>query len=165
MGVDALAQAFAFPPFKSEKKALTSKGRIGDNSVLLAKPQTYMNNSGESVRALLDYYKVELQDLLVLHDEVEFPYSIMKFQQNRGHAGQNGVRDIHTHLGTNKYGRLRLGVGRPSRGDMASHVLSNFSKEEEKTLTDYLNNIVDGVEAFVKHGLNSAANEFNNPGS
>ncbi len=165
LGVDAVAQAFSFPPFKQQLKSLVSKGRIDNEPVILAKPQTYMNNSGQAVRGLMDYYKLELDDLLVLHDEVEFPFASMKFQKNRGHAGQNGVRDIHTHLGTNQYARLRLGVGRPSKGDVASYVLSNFSKQEEPLLTDYLNNVVDGVEAFVKNGLDKAANQFNNPSS
>lgn len=148
--------------WKSEKKALTTKIRLGGDVVLLVKPQTFMNLSGESVRALMDYYSVELDDLLIIHDEVDFPFDVMKFQKARGHGGHNGIRSTHQHLGSNDYARLKMGVGRPpGRQEVADYLLSNFSKDEINQLPDFLSRACDGVAFWVEQGTTKAANQFN----
>ncbi len=148
--------------WKSEKKALTTKIRLGGESALLVKPQTFMNLSGESVRALVDYYSIELEDLLIIHDEVDFPFQVMKFQKARGHGGHNGIRSTHQYLSTNDYARLKMGVGRPpGRQDVADFLLSNFSKTEMQELPDFLSNACEGVAFWVEQGTAKAANQFN----
>ena len=163
MLIDALAHAFSSPGFKSEHKAQLATIRLGSTRALLVKPQTFMNLSGESVQAIAHYYKVETEDILVAHDEVDLPYESVKFQKNRGHGGHNGIRNIHQMLGTKEYMRLRMGVDRPSNSkmDVADYVLQNFSKEELDKMPDYLNHCVNAVECFITEGPEAAGNKFN----
>lgn len=164
MVLDGLAQnaGISDSQWKSEKKALTAKIKLADEVCLLVKPQTFMNLSGESVGALMKYYDVELEDLLIIHDEVDFPFQVMKFQKARGHGGHNGIRSTHQHLGSNDYARLKMGVGRPpGRQEVANYLLSNFSKEEINELPDFLSRACDGVAFWVEQGTTKAANQFN----
>lgn len=164
MVIDGLAMQSGISPdqFKSEKKALTTKVRLADELVLLAKPQTFMNLSGESVQSLMSYYDIELNELLVIHDEVDFPFQIMKFQSARGHGGHNGIRSTHQMLSSNEYDRLKMGVGRPpGRQEVADYLLSNFSKTELDLVPDFISRGCDGVESWVQQGLKKTANEFN----
>lgn len=163
MAVDAVAQAFDAAPYKSQLKAEVTKIQINSEPVLLAKPQTFMNLSGESVIPLLNFYKIDPKNLLVIHDEIDLPYGKIKIQQSRGHGGHNGIRSIHGQLGHNNYSRIKAGVGRPSHPgqDVASYVLQNFSNEEGQNLPDYLNLLVDAVESFVIDGYQKTATKFN----
>ena len=163
MVVDSLAHRFADGSFKSEHKTLTCKIRIQGQMALLAKPQKYMNLSGECVRAIVDYYDIAIEDILVIHDDIDQPFGALRFQTNRGHGGHNGIRDIHKHLNTKEYNRLKLGVGRPSHPgmDVADYVLQNFNQEEQKQLPDYLGLCTDAVEAYILDGMNKAATRFN----
>lgn len=161
MALDFVAESGGSSPhWKNELKALTHKG----GSSLLVKPQTFMNLSGESVAPLLKYYNLGLDDLLVVHDEVDLPFGKMKFQRRRSAGGNNGIKSIHQHLGTDDYVRLRVGVGRPSNPhvSVADHVLQNFSSEEMGHMSDYLQMIADGVESFIKLGFEKSATAFNN---
>ncbi len=172
--IDALAEAFGGSrSFKSEFKAETQKIKIGAEQVLIMKPQTFMNLSGESVQPALSFYNMTVDDLLVVHDEVDVPFGQMKFQRARGHGGHNGIRNIHQLLGTNDYGRLRLGVGRPPvfvgddgekrKAVMEVHewVLNNFAKDEMSKMPDYLNQAIKGAELWSAKGLQAASTEFN----
>lgn len=163
MAIDAVAQAFDAAPFKSQLKSEVTKVLINRKPVLLAKPQTFMNLSGESVIPLLNFYKIEPENMLVIHDEIDLPYHKIKIQQARGHGGHNGIRSIHAQLGHNKYSRIKAGVGRPSHPgqDVASYVLQNFSNEEQQNLPDYLSLLVDCVEYFVENGYQKTATKFN----
>ncbi len=149
--------------WKSEQKAFTLKLRIENESFLLVKPQTYMNLSGESVAPLMKYYDVQLNDLLVVHDEVDLPFGKMKFQRKRSPGGNNGIKSIHQMLGTDDYIRLRVGVDRPPnpKMNMADWVLQNFSDEEMKWMPDYLDLIGDAIESFVNVGFEKSATAFN----
>lgn len=155
---------------KDEHKAQTTRFKFDTDKkksieVLVAKPQTFMNNSGESVVALMNFYKIPKENLLVIHDEVDQPFAAMKFQHNRGHGGQNGVRNITDLLGTMEYSRLRLGIGRPSHPDFSvgDYVLGSFSKEEFDQLPKYLEKAADGVEMFLSEGIQKAGSLFNGP--
>ncbi len=161
--IDEFINRYALGPAKIEKKAEVWKGRIGTKTVLFAKPQTFMNLSGQSVGPLMQFYKIEAENLIVLHDDVDLPYKRMKMQVNRGHGGQNGVRDIHKVLGHNQYARLKLGIGRPTnpRMDIADFVLSRFSEDEMLDLEAYLERAMDAVELFVTDGLEKAADTYN----
>jgi len=157
--------------YREEHKALTKKFKIEHPKtkesvdILLAKPQTYMNLSGQSVVSLLNFYKIEKQNMLVIHDDIDQPFGSMKLQFNRGHGGQNGVRNISELLGTAEYARLKLGVGRPSdpRFNVADYVLGQFAKPEQTQLSQYLETACDAIESFIFDGLNKASTKYNGP--
>lgn len=164
MAIDALAHANnEAQSFKSEHKALTAKIRIDGQQVLLVKPQTFMNLSGESVQAILAYYGSSPNELLVVHDEVDIPFGSIRYQKNRGHGGHNGIRNIHQLLGTPDYGRLKLGVSRPPHPQMevADFVLQNFNGDEQKNLPDFLALTAESLEVFVREGFEKAATRYN----
>lgn len=151
--------------YREEHKALTKKFRLNDHDVLLAKPQTFMNLSGESVVALMNFYKIPKENLLVIHDDIDLPFGTMKLQHNRGAGGQNGVKNISQLLGHSEYARLKMGVGRPAHPDFAvsDYVLGNFPKDEAAVLDRYLEAAADAVESFILEGLNKASTKFNGP--
>lgn len=161
MVIDALAQGQGH--FREEHKAEVLKVGTGDRQVLFVKPQTFMNLSGESVRPLADFYKIDLADILVVHDEVDIPFRSLRFQTRRGAGGHNGIRSLHQHLGSDAYARLKVGVGRPTDGhtQVADHVLQPFSKEEFKVMPDYLATCCEAVNFFIQHGIERAATEYN----
>lgn len=172
--IDALVEAFAGSrSYKSEFKAETQKIKIGTEQIVVCKPQTFMNLSGESVQPLLKFYNLSLDDVLVVHDEVDIPFGQMKFQRKRGHGGHNGIRNIHQMLGNDDYSRLRLGVGRPPvivgdngekvRPLMEVHewVLGQFTKDELGKMPDFLDHAIKGVEVWTAKGLQEASTQFN----
>ncbi len=165
--IDALARFYSAPPFKKEHKSEITKVRVDDHQVLLCKPQTFMNLSGAPVQKVLSYYNIEVQDLLVIHDDIDQEFDSKKFQLNRGHGGHNGIRDIHQKLGSNNYARLKMGVGRPpnQKMDVADYVLQNFSDPQMDELSHVLNDTCDAVEEFIINGLESAANKHNKKGT
>lgn len=148
--------------WKEEHKALTLKVTIDGEQVMLAKPQTFMNLSGQSVQALMTFYKIPLEKVLVLHDEIDQAFGQMKFNKNRGHGGHNGIRNISELMGPD-YARLRLGVGRPAHPEMnvADYVLQKFSEEEMSKMPDFMNKAGDAIEAFIFEGLQKASSQFN----
>lgn len=163
MVVDAVVEYFSGGTFRRECRAETCKIQWHSQPILLAKPQTFMNFSGECIRALVHYYKIDLEKLLVIHDEVDLSFGIMKYQKQRGHGGHNGVCNIHQHLGTNNYSRLRMGVDRPSPQEMgvSDFVLSDFSKGEQGKLACFLSEARDSVLHFIERGFAATANHYN----
>lgn len=151
--------------YREEHKALVKKFKLDNTDVILAKPQTYMNNSGQSVVSLLNFYKIPKEQMLVIHDDIDLPFGTIKFQHNRGAGGQNGVKSISELTGDNNYSRLKIGVGRPPHPDfsVADYVLSNFSSEEKQNLDKVLAQISDAIECFILEGLNKASTKFNGP--
>jgi peptidyl-tRNA hydrolase, PTH1 family len=160
--VDSLAQRWNLGKFRDEHRAQVVKASFAGSSVLLAKPQTFMNLSGESVRALIDFYKIDVSDVLVVHDEVDLPFSEMRFSVKRGPGGHNGIRSLHQHLGSDLYARLRLGVGRPpeSRMAVADFLLNEFQVKDD-LLVDFINKACEAVEGYLELGFERAANRFN----
>jgi PTH1 family peptidyl-tRNA hydrolase len=162
MAIDYYLNNIGSPPEKSEHKSLTYSFSLEGQKILMAKPQTYMNHSGEAIQALTHFYKIPPERVLILHDEIEQPFKKMKLQTKRGHGGQNGIRDIHEKLGTNAYYRIRIGVGRPDgKKDVSSHVLSPFSKDEQAALPDVLERVSDGIENLIFEGFDKAATKLN----
>ena len=149
--------------YREEHKSLTKRFKIDDREVIMAKPQTYMNLSGKAVQALMTFYKIPKENLLVIHDDIDLPFGTMKFQHNRGPGGQNGVKSIAQLTGGNEFTRLKMGVGRPPHPDfaVADWVLSNFSKEEFPQLDVYLGTAVKAIECYIFEGLNKASTKFN----
>jgi peptidyl-tRNA hydrolase, PTH1 family len=162
MAIDYYLNNIGQPPEKSEHKSLTYSFKIEDEQVLMAKPQTFMNHSGEAIQGLCHYYKIPTHQVIILHDEIEQPFNQMKVQTKRGHGGHNGIRDIHLKLAMDDYFRIRIGVGRPNgKQDVADYVLSNFSKEEQQILPDILERVSDGIESLIFDGYDKTASLLN----
>lgn len=149
--------------WSTEQKALVLKSKGAQNELIFVKPQTFMNLSGESVQPLMAYYKVELENLVVVHDEIDIPFAKIRFQKNRGAGGHNGLKSINERMGTQDYIRLKLGVGRPAHPDfaVADYVLQSFAKEEQDTLGSFLEKAGDAIECLVTEGLDKASTKFN----
>lgn len=136
--------------------------KVGSEKLLLLKPSTFMNRSGQSVGALLKYYKLHPDQMLVVHDELDFNPGIVKLKKDGGHAGHNGLRDIIAHLGTKEFYRLRLGIGRPPTGKaVADFVLSAPSKHEAELLDAAIKYGLDFVPQMVAGEINAAMNKIN----
>jgi PTH1 family peptidyl-tRNA hydrolase len=138
------------------------EGRVGGSRVVLAKPRTYMNDSGGPVSALLDFFKVPLDRLVVVHDELDLPFSGLRLKLGGGDKGHNGLKAIRRSLGSGEFHRVRIGIGRPpGRMDPATFVLRDFSGAERKELDYQVDRAADAVEALVTQGLERAQNSFN----
>jgi len=149
--------------WQDEHKAETLKIKIEDQTVLFAKPQTFMNKSGESVVALMNFYKIQQDQMIVVHDDIDQAFGGLRLQKNRGHGGHNGIRSISELLGSQDYIRLKLGVGRPPHPEMevADYVLGKFSNEEQSPLPHFLNRAGDAIESVLFDGLSKASTLFN----
>ena len=159
--VDLLARRMSAPRWKSELKAETCKVRVGDADVLLVKPQTYMNLSGEAVQALAHYYKVAVAQVVVAHDELDFEPGVVKLKVGGGHGGNNGLRSIMAHLGPD-FVRIRIGIGKPPAAERgADWVLSRFSKANRPLIDEALVRADEAVEAIILKGVAKAMNEAN----
>ncbi|WP_068297096.1 aminoacyl-tRNA hydrolase [Pararhodobacter sp. CCB-MM2] len=145
MAVDRIAEDHGFSPWKSRFSAQVSEGRLGGDKAMLMKPQTFMNRSGQSVGEAMRYLKLEPADVIVLHDELDLAPGKLRLKQGGGHAGHNGLRSIHQHIGE-AYGRVRLGIGHPGHKDaVAGYVLHDFAKADEDWLDDLMRGISDGA--------------------
>lgn len=163
MVVDAFAKELGVKFGKVQSEALLAQAGTAEGRILLAKPRTYMNNSGNSVSQLVRFYKVPLEKLLVVYDEVDLPFETLRLRAEGGHAGHNGMRSIIARLGSQDFPRLRVGVGRP-KGRMATpdHVLQDFSRAEQNALPFVLKRATDAVRTFIGEGIVAAMNQFNN---
>ena len=128
--------------------------------VLLVKPLTYMNLSGQCVRELLDFYKVPIEDLLVVADDINLPLGKLRFRSRGSHGGHNGLRNIQQHLGTNEYARLRIGVGSPEN-DAVDHVLSRFRASELPVIQDAVALAAQAVALWIEKGTEVCMNRYN----
>jgi len=145
MAVERMAADHGFGPWKSKFQGSLSEGRFGSARAVLLRPETFMNKSGDSVAAAMRFYKIEAEDVVVLHDELDLAPGKVKFKMGGGHAGHNGLRSVHAHLGAD-YGRVRLGIGHPGHKDrVAGYVLSDFAKAEGQWLDDVLRGVSDGA--------------------
>jgi peptidyl-tRNA hydrolase, PTH1 family len=137
--------------------ALIGKGIIAGSSVLLAKPQTFMNLSGSAVRNLIDYYRIELEDVIVVHDDLDLPFFTIRLKAGGGHGGHKGLISIIDHLGASGFLRVRLGIGRPERKSMVEgYVLSPFSEEETTCLPRLLQSAGEAVADILSTGIQAA---------
>jgi peptidyl-tRNA hydrolase, PTH1 family len=146
---------------RDRSRARVAEGRLAGHAVTLAKPQTFMNLSGRPVAALRAFYKVPVERIVVIHDELDIPFGTLRLKQGGGDNGHNGLRSVTAALGTRDYMRVRVGIGRPpGRMDPADFVLHDFSAAERKVLPDVLERAADAVEALLQRGLAAAQNEF-----
>lgn len=157
MAIDAIADAQGFPAFKKKFQGLLSEGQIAGEKVILLKPQTYMNNSGQSVGEAAKFYKLPIENIIIFHDELDLASSKIRTKKGGGHAGHNGLRSMDSHLNSKDYCRVRLGIGHPGDKEMVhGHVLGDFSKTESIWLEKMMEMI--GVHAPLL--LQGKDNEF-----
>ena len=162
MVIDSFAARHNIKMNKVQNKAIVGSGFVGDARVILVKPQTYMNLSGQAVSALVRYYKVPLENLIVGHDDVDLPFLTIRMRPSGGSAGQKGMVSIIDQLGTQNFARLRMGIGRPpGQMDAASYVLQTFTKAEKDALEAFLDRAVEALYCFLTEGLEAAMNRFN----
>ncbi len=161
MVVDELARRHS-GSFKSKFSGRLAETRVGDSRVALLEPETYMNESGRSIAAAVRFFKVEPEDVLVVHDDVDLPVGRLQVRLGGGLAGHNGLRSISQALGTPEFLRVRIGVGRPERGDprpVADYVLSPFSPEDD--VESLITRAADAVESVLADGLGETQQRFN----
>lgn len=160
--IDHLAEKIAARGIKVQSKAIITSGLYEERKLILAKPQTYMNLSGQSVQGLLHFYKIPLENLLVAHDDLDIPFGAIRIRPTGGPGGQRGMANTIELLGTKDFPRLRLGIGRPpGRMEAKDYVLQDFSREDAKLLPEILSRAADAALEFVMRGLNAAMNKYN----
>jgi PTH1 family peptidyl-tRNA hydrolase len=161
---DRLAQTLGVRFSRQQNHAFVASGTRAGGKLVLAKPQTFMNLSGQSVSALVRFYKVPLTDLLVCCDDIDLPFGTIRLRASGGSAGQRGMQSILDSLGTKEVPRLRFGVGRPpGKMDAADYVLRTFESFEEESVPVVVDKAVQAVLTFVDSGLAEAMNRFNSP--
>jgi peptidyl-tRNA hydrolase, PTH1 family len=162
MVVDRLCQKWGVKPSRLQSKALVAQTLVEEEKIILAKPQTFMNLSGEAVGPLMRYYKLELSQLIVIHDDLDLPLGTLRLRPGGGSGGQKGLNSIIQKLGTQDFPRMRIGIGRPpGRMDAADYVLQSFSSGDMETFQFVLNKAEEAVTAFIQHGLDTAMNQYN----
>jgi PTH1 family peptidyl-tRNA hydrolase len=161
MTVDHLAEEKGISLSRVQHKAIVGDGRIGERPVILAKPQTYMNRSGQAVAALVRYYKIPLGQIMVVYDEIDLPCGTLRLREKGGSGGHNGMKSIIGQLGED-FPRLRLGIGRPpERMDPAAYVLQDFGKDELPVVNELIAEATMAIETFVTVGIDLAMSRHN----
>ena len=145
----------------SRLKCFMTNLRNGIDDYLIIKPTTFMNLSGESVRAVMDYYKIPIEDVLIVYDDLSLELGKTRFRANGSDGGHNGIKSVIQHVGTKEIARLKIGIGPQPNLPSEVFVLQNFSKEELETLKTALSKAKDGIECYFKEGLAVAQNKFN----
>jgi len=142
--------------------ALFGEGTFQGMRILLLKPQTFMNLSGRSVAAAVNFHKIPIQDLIVIHDDMDIPFGQVRLKDGGGHAGHNGLRSLMQELGSGSFVRLRIGINRPLHDDAADYVLNNFSSDELEKLPLILDGATELLKLVIEEGLVKAMNTFHN---
>jgi PTH1 family peptidyl-tRNA hydrolase len=150
---------------RSQQNSLVTDGVIGGHKIFFAKPQTFMNNVGKSVAPLIRYYRIPLEHLLVVYDDLDLPLGTLRIRPQGGSGGHRGMQSILQHLGSEYFPRMRLGIGRPpGQMDPADYVLQSFSKDEMEEVDFTLERAVDAVEVYIRDGIEIAMTRFNTEG-
>lgn len=165
IGFDAitrLADDYNISLDTKKHKAICGKGMIGGEKVILAKPQTFMNLSGESVRELIDFYKVTKEEIIVIYDDISLDVGQLRIRTKGSAGGHNGIKNIIAHLGSDEFCRIKIGVGdKPKNWDLADYVLARFPKEEELVVRDALAKVSKACETIITEGTQVAMNLYN----
>jgi PTH1 family peptidyl-tRNA hydrolase len=161
--IDALADQYNISVDGKKSRAYVGKGVIAGQKVLLVKPQTYMNLSGESIRGLVDYYKIDPEtELLVIYDDVSLDVGRLRIRKKGSAGGHNGIKNIIAHLGTDVFPRIKVGVGeKPKNYDLADYVLGHFSKGERELMQEGYQSAAKAVELILTGEIDAAMNEYN----
>ncbi len=160
--IDYLSVKLDAPVNKIKHKALIGEGRLGTEKVILVKPQTYMNLSGESVMQVLSYYDVPMEKLIVVYDDIDTEPGKLRIRKKGSAGTHNGMRNIIFLSKNDQFPRVRIGIGRPQNGrDLADYVIGRFSKEESKMMISVVKNAGDAIETILTDGIDLAMNRFN----
>lgn len=160
--IDYLAAGTGVGSFRSRFQSQVAEAKEGDEQVLLVKPETFMNLSGRAVRQIVDFYKLEAKDLLVVCDDIALPTGKLRVRAKGSDGGQKGLRSIQEQLGTPEYGRLRIGVGSPGEyQDAADYVLSRFAPGERAAMEDSIASAAQGVLLWIRQGIDACMNKVN----
>jgi len=163
MVIDELARRWNVGHFQSKCKALVADARIDNNKVYLIKPMTYMNLSGEAVRAFMDYFHADLSDAIIIYDDMDTEVGKIRLRYKGSAGGHNGIKSIIQHTGTQEFNRIRMGIGRPKPGEASviDHVLTPFSKEEAPLVQQMIRDAADAVEYALNHTFEQTMAKFN----
>jgi len=158
--VDRLADSPAASGFHSKFKGLCAELREGEDRVLLVKPETFMNLSGQCVRQFVDFYQIQHENILLVCDDINLPLGKLRARARGSHGGHNGLRDIQSHLGTTDYARLRIGVGAPEEG-LIDYVLGRFRPSELPVIKEAIEKAVQSVVTWITKGIEACMNQYN----
>ena len=165
IGWDAITRIsddYGIPLNQMKHKARCGTGYIEGEKVILAQPVTYMNHSGESVRELVDYYKVSTEDIIIIYDDIDLDVGQLRIRKKGSAGGHNGIKSIISHLGTDEFPRIRIGVGaKPKDWDLADYVLSRFKDEEQASIRQALKDASDACRMIISSGMEAAMNKYN----
>ncbi|MGM9923001.1 MAG: aminoacyl-tRNA hydrolase [Bacillus sp. (in: firmicutes)] len=160
--VDALSEQWNIPLNQAKHKGLYGVGYVDGKKVILLKPMTYMNLSGESIKAVMDYFKVEIEDLVVFYDDLDLAVGKIRLRQKGGAGGHNGIKSMIAHLGTQEFNRARIGIGRPHGAmSVTNHVLGRFQEEEWAEMQSVIASCSRACEDFLKKPFLQVMNEHN----
>lgn len=159
--LDQLAEKHEIKINKIKHKALVGEGRIFDQRVLLVKPQTYMNLSGQSLREVFAYYKPDIENFIVVYDDIDIPMGRIRIRPSGSAGTHNGMKSIIYDLGRDDFPRLRIGIGGERRASLKDYVIGGFKKEEKKQMEETILRSVNALETIIKEGLTRAMNDFN----
>lgn len=160
--IDELSKSFNIPLNQEKFKGIFGFDTINGEKIFLLKPLTYMNLSGESVRALMDFYKIDIEDVVVVYDDLDLPPGKIRLRQKGGHGGHNGIKSLLAHLGTENFKRIRVGVGRPEAGvAVANYVLSMFRPDERQEMEEAVSQASKACESWLSKDFLNVMNSFN----
>ncbi|AFC33718.1 Pth [Paenibacillus mucilaginosus 3016] len=162
MALDRFADKHGIQISQNKCKGLLGEGHVAGQKVYLLKPQTFMNLSGESIRAFMDFYKASLEDLVVIYDDMDTPFGSIRLRYQGSAGGHNGIKSTIQHLGTQSFQRIRMGISRPLPGrNIADYVLSTFSKEEVQGIPPVLDRTCEAMEHLLQHPFEKTMAVFN----
>ena len=161
--IDRLSERYNIDVTMEKHRALIGKGMIAGQKVILVKPQTYMNLSGESIQSVIDYYKVDHEkEMIVIYDDISLGVGQLRIRAKGSAGGHNGIKNIIAHLGTQIFPRIKVGVGeKPKKYDLADYVLGHFSKGEKEQMEEGYHNAMRAVELMLTGRIDEAMNEYN----
>jgi PTH1 family peptidyl-tRNA hydrolase len=162
MVLDKLSSRHNIKPAKKSKSALSGKGRINSENVMIVAPMTFMNNSGMAVKEIMRYEKTDLSQLIVIYDDLDLDPGRVRVRFGGGSGGHNGIKSIVSHMGSGDFIRVRIGIGRPpGRMNPSDYVLGSFNKNEREEIEFSIDNAADAVDYIIANGVEKAMNEFN----
>lgn len=159
--IDQLAEKHNIKVDRLKFKALVGEGRVAGQKVLLVKPQTYMNLSGESIREVMNFYKLEPENLIVIYDDIDLETGNLRIRKFGSAGTHNGMKSVVYQLQSDRFPRIRLGIGQQKRGDLINFVIGGFSKEEVPVLEEATRNAVLAIECIIEDGIDKAMNQYN----
>ena len=160
--IDAIGNKFGIDVTTKKHKALVGRGIIDGMRVILAKPQTYMNLSGESIREIADFYKIEPENIIIIYDDISLDVGQLRIRKKGSAGGHNGIKNIIAHLGTKEFPRIKVGIGnKPEGWDLADYVLSKYSKAEQEALEEASEGVIGAVKLMLMDDIEAAMNKYN----